>query len=76
MFKNRQIRLNVVKTDPATGNPVEHSSVFSKLDFDKIDQILAERAKKLAVGFVAIYAAVRVIDASCEIAVNASPKKH
>lgn len=76
MFKTPAFRLQMVKPEKPSKKGDDTTEKDPLVDFEKIDEIIRARARGIAVGFVTVYAAVRVIDTACEIAVNASPKKH
>ena len=73
-LRDREIRVRVARTGTNTDDTPPTETTAST--FETIEEIISRNAKALALGCVAIYAAVRVIDATCEIAVNAAPKNH
>lgn len=72
MFK-RTIEMKVVKTPKPTPPTLPERSI---VHIEKLNELAMKTAKSAAVGFVAVYAAVKVLNTASEIAINASPKKH
>ena len=75
MFKRHKLQVSVVKT-PKNEKTNTNSNEPNIDTFDKITKIVEDNAAKAAVGFVAVYSAIRVVNAACTIAENAAPKKH
>lgn len=66
MFKNRSVQVRMVKDTAEQSAP----TLLTSVDFEKIDKTLREYTKKVAIGAVLVYAAVKTIDTASEIAVN------
>ena len=70
MFKNqRAIKVSFVKVpkdEPTTANQQE----CNHLTFEKIDKIVSEKVKLICMAGIGVYAAVKVIDAASEIAIQ------
>jgi hypothetical protein len=73
MFKNRAFQVKVVKTEPQPPAPTlpERSLVH----IERINDLAIKTGKSVAIGVVAVYAAVTVLNTASEIAINAAPKR-
>jgi hypothetical protein len=74
MFKNRALRVQVVKTN-SSKNATDSSDACSHLDFDKINKIAKEQVKYVGIAVIGVYAAVTALNTASEIAINAAPKR-
>jgi hypothetical protein len=73
MFKNRALQVKVIKTQPKPTPPTLPERSIAHIE--KLNDLAMKTAKSAAVGFVAVYAAVKVLNTASEIAVNAAPKR-
>lgn len=73
MFKNRSLKVSLEKTpsSPQTASTVRRN----RDDILFINSMIQVNVQKAAVGFVAVYGAVKFISTASEIATNIAPKR-
>jgi hypothetical protein len=73
MFKKHALEVKMVKTPRVnTSTETTEPKLF---DIDKANAIAMKSMQSLAIGFVGVYAAVKVLNTASEIAINAAPKR-
>lgn len=74
MFKNRAMQVQMVKTNKEN-HTSSHVESHVHVDFEQINKIALSQIKNAAiVGFGGV-AALKVVTAVCQIAVNIAPKR-
>lgn len=74
MFKNSALQVKLVKT-PIVATADEMDGAFEMCSFEMFNSIAKDHAKRIAVLTVASYAAIKVVNTACTIAINYAPKK-
>lgn len=70
---NRALEVKMIKTTKPAPSTLPERSIAH---IEKLNNLAMKSAKSAAVGFVAVYAVVKVLNTASEIAVNAAPKNH
>lgn len=71
MFKNRAIQVSLTKPDGSAGTS-------AAVDRDAVlyyNTVIIANAERAAKGFVAVYAAVKVINTACEVLLKITPTR-
>lgn len=71
MFGNRAIQVSMTKSEASSSAP-------RSVDRDAViywNAVLIANAQKAAVGFVAVYGAIRLIDTASKIAIKSTPAR-
>ena len=76
MFKNREVRMQLVKTPKNASTPQpEPSAPRITMTPIMINEMIRRNAKDAAIGVVGVYAAIKVLNTASEIAINITPKR-
>jgi hypothetical protein len=68
MFKNRSVQVKVVKDSPAAISALPSETVSAIID--RVENLFEKYAKRVAVGGVLVYAAVKTIDTTSQVVIN------
>ena len=74
MLKNRALQVKLVTT-PTAVTTDEMDGAFEMCSFEMFNSIAKEHVKRVAIISVASYAAIKVVNTACTIAINYAPKK-
>lgn len=72
MFKNRALQLSVIKTNNNTIDSDESTTMFAALDPEKINTLVKDQVKHIAIAVVAVMAAATVLNTVSEIAIHSA----